>query len=75
MTDTQVQILLAICVLGGGVAVYDLVSGLRTGKAPGRWGVTITRQNRPTAFRTWMIAQCVILALFFAGLIWSATRI
>ena len=72
MTERQALILLALCLLGGGWTTYDLISALRTGKARGRWGSTITREGRPKAFRTWVVAQYVVVALFAAGFVWSA---
>lgn len=75
MTDRQALILFALCLFGGGWATYDLISAMRTGKARGRWGSTITRKGRPKAFRVWMISQCVVVALFTAGLVWAAMSV
>jgi len=75
MTDRQVLILLGLCLAGGGWATCDLISAVRTGKARGRWGSTITRKGRPKAFRTWMIGQCEVVALFAAGVVWAAIRV
>jgi hypothetical protein len=75
MTDRQALILLALCLLGGGWATYDLISAVRTGKACARWGSAITSKSCPKAFRPWMIGQCVVVALFAAGLVWAATHL
>ncbi len=52
-----------------------LISALRTGKARGQWGNTITRKGRPKTFRVWMIGQYVVVALFAAGLVWAVIRV
>jgi|GEM_PF-5475798 len=75
MTDRQAWILLALCLFGGGRATYDLISVRQTGRARGRWGSTITRNARPKAFQIWMISQCVMVALFAAGLVWAAMEV
>ena len=66
--------LLALCLFGGGWAVYDLISAIRTGRARGRWGSTITRKGRPKLFQTWVISQYFAVAMLAAGLVWAAAH-
>src|SRR6185437_12125933 len=42
---------------------FDLVRSLRSGRALGAFGQTITREGRPALFRRWMISQYVLMGL------------
>jgi hypothetical protein len=56
------------------LATLDLVRALRSGKALGGFGQTITRQGRPTLFRRWMISQYAMMGLCAAGLAWVVSQ-
>jgi hypothetical protein len=70
MSNHNIWLLLVISAIGLALTAYELISALRTGKAFGRWGSTITRSGRPRVFRNWIIGQIIVVAFFFGVLIW-----